>query len=578
MLAARIFIMHKPLICLLAGMTALSAWAQKTTDTLSNRSLTIERNYTPVLQDAQKIYVAPTPVEISLPRRDVTYSTYDRTLIPELSIKPLAAAGAVFPDVSDYKGFARVGLGLYWNTLADFKYRMLDDERSAFDVDLHHIGTFARRKSSVTDIDLNFTQHLDAVSLYGGIAAEHNLFNYYGRYYRPQSEDYDWTAARHNDSTYLNNLWNFGFRFGVKSAAEQETKFYAQVGYELTSVADYDLYLQPMGLPEDYRLTEHRIRVQGGAEWLLEVSRLGFNADITSNFYKRAEGAYHNRPFVTVKLEPYYAVTGQKAWLHVGANIDMSMGRGKVFGVSPNVIGEWQAQPEMLAIYAAVGGRYDARNLHDVMSENRYAMPLLGVADTLNSYTPVDIRFGLKIHPVSGLLINPFAQFEYTKDDLCPLATDLGTFGMVKTDMRHFKVGMSANYHFGDVFDISGMLAYNQWTAMQLEHAWYRPSFEARLSGRLHVLKKWSFQLDSYFTDKVYGGVCEVLPGTPPTTQVVEHDLSGNYDINLGATYLLTDRISFFGNLNNIFSSKDYPLYGYMSEGINFVLGASFQF
>ena len=49
-------------------------------------------------------------------------------------------------------------------------------------------------------------------------------------------------------------------------------------------------------------------------------------------------------------------------------------------------------------------------------------------------------------------------------------------------------------------------------------------------------------------------------------------------DVNIGAKYQFTNKLDFFGRVENLLNNKEEVWYGYAVQGIRFKLGASFSF
>ena len=49
-------------------------------------------------------------------------------------------------------------------------------------------------------------------------------------------------------------------------------------------------------------------------------------------------------------------------------------------------------------------------------------------------------------------------------------------------------------------------------------------------------------------------------------------------EVNIGAKYLFTKNLEFFGKIENLLNRKDEPWYGYTVQGLRFKVGAGFSF
>ncbi len=106
----------------------------------------------------------------------------------------------------------------------------------------------------------------------------------------------------------------------------------------------------------------------------------------------------------------------------------------------------------------------------------------------------------------------------------------------------------------------------------------------ARFDGRIN--KKWSLYSDNYFVGSreafVLTRADSQLVYPAPSYNLEEKSLKPFFDLNLGAQYNYNERLSFFLRLNNYlaWTRRLTPelFYNTPSEGVNFLLGASYRF
>ena len=90
-------------------LTALCVNAQS--DSALNRSVTVERDFQPVIQAAGKVATKPAVVETTFEPAPVEYSTYTVQVSPEAAINPMLSQPTRFEPSKPYNGFIRGALG-----------------------------------------------------------------------------------------------------------------------------------------------------------------------------------------------------------------------------------------------------------------------------------------------------------------------------------------------------------------------------------------------------------------------------------------------------------------------------------
>ena len=174
--------MNKYLYSALCILFSVSAFAQ---DDELNRSVTVERDFQPVIQAAGKVSTKPTVVETEIEPAEVKYSSYTVDVTPSASINPMLSQPTRFEPGSKYNGYIRGAIG-HPNTLFDFGYHLDDGKQSILDVYAHHKAEWGLATLSKTKVGLDFTHPFSNCDLYFGLNGGNIFYHKYGRFY-----DYD---------------------------------------------------------------------------------------------------------------------------------------------------------------------------------------------------------------------------------------------------------------------------------------------------------------------------------------------------------------------------------------------------
>ena len=240
------------------------------------------------------------------------------------------------------------------------------------------------------------------------------------------------------------------------------------------------------------------------------------------------------------------------------------------------------------------------------MEENRYSLIHAGIIHPCAAYTPVDAELGLHIRPYRDLLIEIHGGYAYMMDEdywiatvdtntvgvhnLTTMKRPVGEFVHQHTDYQRGKIGGQLNYHYRDIVRINVDGDYYIWKGDTTVYD--RPNWElgVRIDGRID--KHWSLYSDNHFAGS------RVILATDG-----EHTLKPTIDLNLGLQYdmwvgkkMKDERIkvkekgeqvlrpepkpnlTLFFQLNNWLHRKNDIYYGYRSQGINCLIGATFRF
>ena len=594
---------------------SLTAFAQSEDEL--NRSVTVERDFQPVIQAAGKISVRPAVIETTIEPAPIEYSDYTADVIPAAQFNPLLSQPTRFEAGKPYNGYVSGGLG-HANTLFDFGYHLDDGKNSILNIYAHHRAQWGLHALSKTTVGLEFTHPFSTCDLYFGVNGGNIFYRKYGHFY-----DYDRSyladATTHNFGAWtMNNvlypkdlrtntpadktsLWTIEAFLGVKANAKQDFQYRVQTGYKL--------YSKPGAV------SEHQLRTHADFDWHREAHHVGMIAYVQNNFLQLGSLAnditpsqYNSRH--NFRFEPYYAYDGKRVQLHVGVNLDMNIGQGKnglsgtenlSFAPSPNVHFEAQVAKQWLTVYADAVGSFGLGSLQEFMEDNRYRLIHAGIIDhNVAAYTPVDGEAGFHIRPYRDLLIEIHGGYAYMLNQTVLMAytaaeayTDVpgvnflpGDFGYEYATYNRGKVGGQINYHFRDVVRINLNGDYYFWSGSMPVYDRANWELGLRVDGRID--QHWSLYSDNHFAGS---RIAKAKDGEHILRPTIELDLGLQYEMWVGkpAKAVQNDKGSvvrplpqpnlvFFLQLNNFIHRKNDIYYGYRSEGINFLLGATYRF
>ena len=578
-------------------------------DSALHRSVTVERDFQPVIQAAGKIATKPAVVETNIESSQVHYSDFTAEVTPQATFNPLLSQPTRFEPGRKYNGYIRGALG-HPNTLLDFGYHLDDTKNSILDVYAHHRAEWGLAALSKTKVGLNFTHTYSKCDLYFGLSGGNIFYHKYGHFY-----DYSQTFGMwaKNDEAYpkpytigdkdKTSLWTAEVYLGVKANAKQDVQYQVQTGYMLFAKAG--------------AVSEHQLRTKGSFDWHSAEHHVGAQLYVQNNFLQLNDAlgipnSLYQKSRHNFRIEPYYAYEGTRLRVHVGVNFDLNIGKGHQilsktenvsFAPSPHINLEAQIAKQWLTIYADIKGSLGFGSLQSYMEENRYSMIHAGIIRPCAPYTPVDAELGFHIRPHRDVLIEIHGGYAYMMYEDFWIATANNTTvfeplnkPLMAGDFIHDhadnyqrgKIGGQLNYHYQDLVRVNLHGDYYIWKGDTTVYD--RPNWELglRIDGRIN--KNWSLYSDNHFAGK---RLALATDG--------EHWLAPTIDLNLGLQYDMwvgkvknestkgktnnnalrpepQPNLTLFFQLNNWLHRKNEIYYGYRSQGINFLLGATYRF
>lgn len=607
-------------------------------DSTLNRSVTVERDFQPVIQAAGKVSTKPEVIETTIDPAPVDYSEYTAELAPGSAFNPLLSQPTRFEPGKPYHGYLRGAIG-HPNTLFDFGYHLNDGKNSILDVYAHHKAEWGLAALSKTKIGLDFTHTYSTCDLYFGLNGGNIYYHKYGHWYDYSQPWNMWAKNKEAYSNYqsplakdLTSLWTAEAFFGVKANAKQDFQYKLQTGYML--------FAKPGAV------AEHQIRTHASFDWHSEAHHVGAVLYVQNNFLQLRsladvipDSLYNGRH--NFRVEPYYAYHGRRLRLHLGVNLDLNLGRGKnslsgvenlSFAPSPHINLEAQVAREWLTIYADITGSHGLGSLQSYMESNRYRLIHPGIVSHHScSYTPVDGELGFHIRPLHNLLLELHGGYALQFDQMTliantdnqsvyngvkyqpPVAMEAGDFAYTYSDYSRGKVGGQINYHFRDAVRINIYGDYYFWSALRHEKIGYtftspcaeidainagtnntvydRANWQigCRIDGRID--RHWSLYSDNRFEGS---RLALAKDGEHTLKPVIDLDLGLQYDMWVGKKNdkIVNDKmangtvlrpepkpnLSLFLQVNNWLHRKNEYYYGYRSQGINCLIGVTYRF
>ena len=175
-----------------------------------------------------------------------------------------------------------------------------------------------------------------------------------------------------------------------------------------------------------------------------------------------------------------------------------------------------------------------------------------------------------------------------TMSTFAPLGLKLtpGDFTHLHVNYQRGKVGGQINYHYQDIVRVNLHGDYYFWSGDTTVYDRAKWELGLRVDGRID--KHWSLYSDNYFAGS---RLALATDGEHLLKPIVELNLGVQYEMWVGraAKQLRNDKgpiisplpqpnLVLFFQLNNWLHRKNDIYYGYNTEGINFLMGATFRF
>lgn len=550
----------------------------QTPDSLLRRQLELERDFNPSLLDADKINSLPALREPAVQKANTNYSTWAGRTTPPLEIA-LPRPANIMTEIpySLKKGYLSFQAGNYANLDGAFGYRFVEQAKhnlaftflhNSTNGDINYVQDSDPAGNTAYLMDnlgkLAYRYDADAMLFDMEVSYLHALFNYYGntfgheRYFDNENQRLGVFNARlglqSKESDRLNyrgslDFSNFSTKFGYTLNGEPIR------GNQLNAMAGFDKPFRDIN------------------------TKIGIDGSLFTTFY---QGDFDN--YFLLNASPYIRFGELNRSARLGVNVLFQDADKMRIRVAPNVKLHW-GLTDHTSLYANILGGFQNNTFLEMMNESRY---FLSYTPVKPAFSIIDIDGGIKIGEINGFRFDIFGGYRKT-DDAHFLVHHgqeviggdvLGNFREVLSPVY----GSLSHTHIGGLFqsniwaplDLSLLLKKNFYDVTDMTiygvqvadpKAYNKPGLEIELTGSLEVNENLHFSMNYYFANdrwSYYEGQ--------------NSEMDNINDLNMGASYRISDAFSFSVKANNMMNQQYDLWYGHPSQGFSLMGGFTFLF
>ena len=541
-------------------------------DTLQ-REVTIVRDFTPTIRDAEKINTLPPISTPTFSRSSVSYA-FD-ALATEITTKPSYVApytSATKSEIVRYNGYANIDFGMNLAIAANAGYRILDTKSD-------QLGIAAQ----FTSINGNMPVNSNAL-----LIPESNT----------QQTFYDFRSGLHYAHIFNNNITaklNGSYRYidfnyyGVMGNAAQlgnhpfqhVHNFYAEASvdnhearnydYELWNVtAGYKQYSNSNGVYTQQASNEHYAYIDASYSRMLtdhwyagadvELDYLHYNGLLPSTSIDNTTPNTAN--VFMARLLPHALWSKDRMSLRAGVKIDISAGDNTIFRFAPDIRYNWEFI-ENYFLFATIDGGKQLHTWNDMSQHCLYFNPSQRIPST---YTPFDGQLGVRLHIIPELTVTLYGGYEVANGALFQqIDASSQAIEWAALDANCIKAGLDINANITQYVTITADAAYRQWSDQNQQSITYnRPRWEANIGITVRPLQQLNIKLDyNMQLERDFGSYGK---------------LADIHNLQLFAQYRVLDWMSISLHGNNLLNHKYDYYFGLPAPGIQVMGGIAVNF
>lgn len=573
------------LFFLFAGLQA--GFAQKKDENIGTEVVNVVKPYTPTISDAFKVKETPTlEDEDNTKKEEIKYNIFSFPVASTFTpAKGRAAAVDKTKQEKLYKNYATLGVGNYGALNAElFVTENLNRNE--------YVGGMLRHLSSqggIDDILLDDKFYNTSLDLTYGNQQKDFSWNVDAGY---QHQVYNWYGLR-ND--FANDLADPQDRQDlINSIDPQQTYQNIYVGGRFSAKESIfkEASLKFNHFSDAFGSSENRFYVKPTVGF--EVSGRKINANfiidyLGGSFEKDYFGLTDiNYGYTNIGVQPSFVYQQDDLTVNLGAGLFYSMDNensDNKFFVYPQITATYRIVGDVMIAYAGAEGSLKQNSYRDLVQENFFVSPTLGIAPTDQKY---DVYVGLKGKIANNVGFNirgsyknedqkaMFLNNPYNNENANQEGYAFGnSFNVVYDNVKtisffgELKADLSKNVSFG----VSG--TFNSYTTDDQAEAWNLPELQIAANLDFNITEKWYAGTSLFFV----GERKDVFSYTSLLRNELETvTLDSYFDLNAHVGYKYNDRLTAFLKGNNL-TSQDYQKWlNYPVQGIQVMLGASYKF
>lgn len=562
------------------------ALAQENKDESLKREVTIEKEFTPIVNDASKINTLPEIDNPVVGKPSIRYSDWavPMTTGPILQILPSGNFG-MQPVVNPKQSYINLAMGNYLNTAANAGFRIFDSETDQLGVWYQHSSTngtlkYLENNQKVTQrrndniLNLSYKHTFNKLSWKIGGAYRSNAFNYYGMPLVPDIMEQIPETMKTFKQTNQQRVQQYSLHTGIESKPNESLNYNLSVGYNGYKSRLGFFYEDKNGLTENHIETRFNLSAPFGKYYAI-----GLGAGMDNLIYSQSHYNY-----TVIRLNPYFNLSKGNLDFKAGLNVDISFDDGTAFRFAPDLNLEWEFEKSFFFFTTLEGGK-ELNTLNKMSTRSIYSNPS---QPATNSYTPADWTFGFRTNYLANFNVNLYAGIKTTTNALFDYRELIALDGYISRDAVSFrpidayawKVGFDINYKYKDRVKAQIKWAHNEWNHRNGKEKIRTslPVNEWNLGLDVNATQHLSFDLDIYLANgREYFNIIKTIFNSD-ADYLPSGKMKNIFNTSLGATYRFNDSVHLLIQANNIFAQHYNLYYGMPAQRFNFMAGVGVCF
>ncbi len=579
-------------------VSAIAANAQR--DTSLTREVEVTKAFKPTISDAHKINEMPKIEDTEQQQPKFDYSIKSQPILNSFSVNQLKAAtiSSAQKKETGY-GLIRAGVGNYNKPYAEFFFNNVNSKNSIFGIHAKHLSSFGKVKLeggdkvdapySKSDAEVYYYHNLRKSILLIDIDYKHDGFNYYGyplnaipsvllegnQNITRQGTKQAFSkgginVSLKNPSSKMNDTdFNFNFKYHYFGTKTEQNEHFGEFGMNFQKPIETGTILTNTGVTF--------------------VQANDIQKRITDTIGSRTQTWFFVKPAWYFENKVVNVSVGLNAWFIMDNDMDA------VAKITPNIKVNYMPVKDIFKLYAGIDGNYINNHYSKIAYENPFVNPTHDVKNSfekIHFYAGIDGKFSKKTNfkiSVDYSLIDdqPFYYLNEYYPTSVPVEINSlivnNTFDILYDNINLMKLNFEIFHTSSDKLNLLLSGNYYAYNLDEQTEAWNMPDWDATFSLNYKISEQLSVGADIYLIGERKALIIEnpddprtfVIP-SPPIYK--SNNLNTIFDLNVNATYQITQKFAAFAQLNNFGFQNYQRWFGYNVQSFNALVGVSYAF
>ncbi|MGV3630454.1 MAG: hypothetical protein ACO1O6_04585 [Bacteroidota bacterium] len=554
----------------------------------SAQEVTLEVAGNREIEPAYRISRQPVLIDTVIPYSEIQYPLLSLKYETTFALDTIQAARIKLVDKLPeiYPGYVRVGVGSKFMPLAEVYYNSVRSRKLVYGVHAKHLSSFgaipgyAPAQFDRTQLNLAATLNENKYSIDGRMHFNSMGLHHYG--FADENAPKDSIAQRFSDfgtsflySKHKKDSLSFNYSAGLKYNYFQDKNrkadtldgWYGRENYvELNGKAWYKLKKEIINADLDLKLNSYKYGIEGK------------NLSAIDSALSHTDFIFNLRPNITTYAKNNRLKIKFGADLALDVTSTQSKNRAKVF-VYPDIELKYSMFDDILIPYLEIKGGLVQNTFRSLARQNEFILSNIQLA---NENNVINASLGIKGTLSNKIMFNANARFGIVKDKALFMTDTLysraNRFRVIYEDMNIASIQGSLIYQSSEKLKIEGIGTFNSYMTKHTIFAWNLPQIQVVARGYYKVMNNLALQLDVNLEGGRYAQVYSLEEADIVENMLYAKKLGFITDLNVGAEYQYSQKLSAFLQFNNVAAQRYKRWYNYPVQGFQVMGGVTFKF